>query len=187
MREAIAQLAIEGLVRHEAGVGTYAVRIDDSELRELYDLRTALECHALDPQAGRLDALDVAALKRANEALRALTAAPAAAGEPPAAGLARRAAWEQHDAEFHTVLVRRAGNGRLKATLEGLRSRALIFGANLPVDGREARAATCREHDAILDALARGKMPEARERLAEHLAAELRHLLESRTAVDARA
>lgn len=70
VREAIAQLASEGLVAHEAGVGTFGNRVGRDELRELYELREALELHAVVYAAQRIDERGLAEMKGWNEAMR---------------------------------------------------------------------------------------------------------------------
>jgi DNA-binding GntR family transcriptional regulator len=47
VREALTRLASERLVEHVPGAGTFVRRLDAQEIRDLYGLREAIECHAV--------------------------------------------------------------------------------------------------------------------------------------------
>ena len=72
VREAIAQLASEGLVDHEAGVGTFGTRLGVDDLRELYELREALELHAVHAAVLRIDPKGLAEMSGWNRVLRGI-------------------------------------------------------------------------------------------------------------------
>jgi len=101
VREALKQLAAEGLVREEPRRGTFVAAPTEGDARDLYDLRTAIEARAArliienaDPSA--LDMLR-AAIGKMSEAVRA----------SDLKGLVRS------DYEFHETLCRASGNRRL--------------------------------------------------------------------------
>lgn len=101
VREALAELKAEGLVRDEPRRGSFVAELTDEDIRELYELRAALETRAarLLIQRGGDDAFD--RLTAAIEGLRR------AAGEGDGEAFARL------DADFHAELCRLSGNVRL--------------------------------------------------------------------------
>lgn len=168
VREAIAQLAIEGLVDHEAGVGTFATRVQRDDLRELYDLREALESHAVGLAAGRIDADGLARMRGWNDEMRAL-AARRRATPRRLDDQADLAAWNRADIEFHLALLSAAGNRRLLRAVHDLRVLTQVFRAQRelrPVDDLDR---ACVQHQALMDALARRDGELATSTLREHV------------------
>ena len=55
VREAISQLQSEGLVEVQAGAGAFVPEPSYEELLDIYDLREAVECHAIGKTGGVLD------------------------------------------------------------------------------------------------------------------------------------
>jgi DNA-binding GntR family transcriptional regulator len=101
IREALKQLAAEGLVREEPRRGTFVAAPTAKDVREVYDLRAAIE-----PRAARLvirqqDPPALEGLRRALVRLRT------AVNRSDLRDLARA------DFEFHETLCRVSGNGRL--------------------------------------------------------------------------
>jgi DNA-binding GntR family transcriptional regulator len=101
IREALKQLAAEGLVREEPRRGTYVAAPTLDDVRELYDLRVAIEA-----RSARLviERRDPAALQTLREALADIHAAVTASD---LALLARS------DYAFHETICRVSGNRRL--------------------------------------------------------------------------
>src|SRR4029079_13424027 len=128
VREAIAQLASEGLVDHEAGVGTFSTRVGHDDLRELYELREALELHAVTYAAQRIDGSGLAEMNGWNDALRAIAKKRVAA---PIVDVDDEdlAGWNNADIELHLALLRAAGNARLVRAVHDLRVLTQVFRA----------------------------------------------------------
>lgn len=101
VREALAHLRAEGLAYDEPRRGSFVAELSPSDIREIYELRAALESRAarLIIQRG-----DEAAFARLEEILGALRVAAAADD---------RATFAQRDAELHEELCRGSGNSRL--------------------------------------------------------------------------
>ena len=101
IREALKQLAAEGLVREEPRRGTFVTAPTRDDVRDLYDLRVAIEA-----RAARLviERGDPAALETLREALAELHEAVRASDLP---WLARS------DYGFHETICRVSGNRRL--------------------------------------------------------------------------
>jgi DNA-binding GntR family transcriptional regulator len=168
VREAIAQLAIEGLVDHEAGVGTFATRVQREDLRELYELREALEAHAVLLAAAKIDANGLSRMQSCNDEMRTIArrrrATPQQLDDEN-----DLAAWNLADMEFHMALLVAAGNTRLVRAVGDLRVLTQVFRAQRelrPVDDLER---ACEQHQSIVVALGRGDGAGARSLLCEHI------------------
>jgi GntR family transcriptional regulator of gluconate operon len=69
VREALKLLRAEGLVREEPHRGTFVVRLTGDDVREIYDLRAALEARAAKQVAARGRPADIRALRRLHDRL----------------------------------------------------------------------------------------------------------------------
>ncbi|MCG8586726.1 MAG: GntR family transcriptional regulator, partial [Pirellulales bacterium] len=74
VREAISQLVSEGLAEHRPRMGAFVMQVDREELAELYDLREALECHAIRRAVADLTDVDLEEMQRSNDQLSELMA-----------------------------------------------------------------------------------------------------------------
>jgi DNA-binding GntR family transcriptional regulator len=101
VREAFKALAAEGLIQEEPRRGAFVVTLSRTDVREIYDVRTAVEGRAAWLIARRGDAGDLASLDAAIDDIRVA----ARTGDIHAV---RRA-----DLAFHERLTRLSGNGRL--------------------------------------------------------------------------
>lgn len=138
LREALARLEQEGLLRSQANRGYVVRALSAEEADEIYALRLAIE-----PAAGGLGALAADETQRA-EALAAFHALDEAANtDLPAVAVCNR--------HFHTALVRPAGRPlttQLVERLSILAERYVI--THLEPAGRDARAHL--EHRLLIDA-----------------------------------
>jgi GntR family transcriptional regulator of gluconate operon len=107
IREAFQLLRAEGLVHDEPRRGTFVVRLSSRDVREIYDLRAAVE-----GTAARLVAVD--ADPEAVDELRSII-------ERMSAGLEHRdlSAIGRADLDFHEAICRLSGNRRLHAAFLG--------------------------------------------------------------------
>jgi DNA-binding GntR family transcriptional regulator len=136
------------------------VGIDEAEARELYAIAGVLEGLAVGV-APAFDSWAIGELRMASEAFRL---------SQDASSLAVA------DHDFHSRLVERCGDERLLETLAPVREALYRWQAALAPDPAEtARAAD--EHDAIVEALARGDRAAAAQHIREHVAAGLPGLL----------
>ncbi len=106
VREAFKLLRAEGLVEEEPRRGTFVVTLSSVDVREIYDLRAALEGRAARSIARRRDP---AALDELRTTLDAIAAAAAA-------GDVREVA--RQDLQFHDSICRLSGNARLHSTFQ---------------------------------------------------------------------
>lgn len=154
--EAIARLAVEGLVDVVPQAGTYVARLSMREIREGAFLREAIELAAVEALAPVIIDDQLVLLNRNLRVQEALVADGDTAG------------FYRHDAELHALILSFTGFPRLAqvadtAWVQVNRARRLI----LPVPGRVA--ATLAEHRAIVDALAARDPAAARIATRHHL------------------
>jgi DNA-binding GntR family transcriptional regulator len=101
VREALAGLRAEGLAYEEPRRGSFVAALTDDDVREIYELRAALESRAARLLIERDDDSTFAALEQLVAELGAVAAAD------------DREAFARLDAAFHEELCRSSGNGRL--------------------------------------------------------------------------
>jgi len=163
VREALMRLAGDGLVRSGPGRGARVAGIDLTDIRELFQLREALE-----GLAARLAAGTVAVRgEGGDDDLSRLVAdfAPYETAGPESSS----EAYHPLARELDQVLVRLAGNRRLEATLCDVwaHSSRLRQYASSDLDRLRASAV---EHVRILRAVQEGHGTRAEEAVREHLA-----------------
>ncbi|WP_306839785.1 GntR family transcriptional regulator [Catenuloplanes nepalensis] len=159
VREALARLESDGLVRKRALVGyTASPLLSRAEFEDLVEMRLLLE-----PAA--------AAKAVYADDLRAEADLP---GEPGSPGFAGIAEFTAQDARFHHRVAELSGNGMLRDAIVRLRSHLHLFRLNFPQSHYGTSAA---EHHRIVDAIAAGDGPAAGAAMRDHItAARERHL-----------
>jgi GntR family transcriptional regulator of gluconate operon len=158
IRDALKDLETEGLIENRPRRGTYVVELGPDDVREVYDLRAAIEMRAI-----RLIVQRGSPGTRPPELAQVLERIQTAVK----AGDARRAM--DLDLAFHTELYRLSGNRRLLAVFLRLlpmirlvlRSRHQLY---------PTLADVSREHEPLLDAIASGSAEAAEAAINEHLA-----------------
>ena len=126
LREAISQLASEGLLEKVPGLGVYVRQNGNEELSELYEIREALESFAASRAAQNISAEDMAGLERICDEMHVVAKSFQAS---PSEALARqqRPRWLQADLAFHNLIVHVAQNGRIEKILEEFRVMSQTF------------------------------------------------------------
>jgi DNA-binding GntR family transcriptional regulator len=156
VREAMLDLAKEGLVEPLRNKGFRIKQLSDKDLDELTELRMLIEVPTTTRLAGRLDAAALAELRERTAAIEA----GAATGD--------LIAYLEADREFHLTLLGYAGNRHLVDLVAGLRDRARLYGLPRLADTGQLRA-SAREHTALVDALERGDGAAAKALITEHI------------------
>lgn len=167
VREAMLDLAKEGMVEPVPNKGFRVVEVTDEDLDEVTELRRMLEVPAVGKLARRLGPDEIARL-------RAL------------AGVIGRAATDgdlityiDADRTFHLTLLGLAGNRRLIEIVDQLRARTRLYGlGHLVAEGSLARSAS--EHDELIDALEGGSSRAQVEKLVAHHIGHVRGIWASR-------
>jgi len=140
-REAMLRLAGEGLVEVRPRHGMRVKPVSTADMREIYEVLTALESTAAALAAARTDQGDCVARMRA--AIKDMDAA-----------LERDdlKAWAEADEQFHKLLVAAAGNSRLSElvqTFVGQSKRVRMLTVRL----RPKPVMSNRDHEAVVDAV----------------------------------
>ncbi|WP_426955377.1 GntR family transcriptional regulator [Muricoccus radiodurans] len=159
LREALAGLQARGLVRNEPFIGfTVAPLPDGAFLRDLYDTRLRLEPWLAALAASRIGA---EAIGRLRDSLSDMGAH------------VRRGPWQTHrthaaaDEAFHDTIAEASGNRPARQALAALN--AQVHASRLYMASQQGAEDTAREHEAVLDALARGDARGAEKAMAHHL------------------
>ncbi len=162
IREAVQQLASEGLLELQPKRGAFVRSFGAQELADLYAVRIALEV-----LAARL-----AAERRSEAQLAALQSSVAQAQAELAAG-----APYPLDLDLHRLLVETAGNATLAWVLSLVNQQIQLGRARSAYEPQRARAA-CREHVRIVKVVAAGDSEAAAEAMQAHLEGSLRRVSE---------
>lgn len=156
VREAIAKLAVDGLLRLVPRSGCYVCALSERDIQHIFDIRARLETLALDYA---FDAFDPAQLAKLRARLMACQ------GHDERKMLREE---EPLDTLFHATILNAAASPLLQDLLGKLLARVRVFQALGSRDPGKARDAL-KTHVAILDAILDGDRAAARRRLREHL------------------
>src|SRR5262249_13718985 len=154
VREAISQLASEGMVDYRPRTGAYVKAPDRCELEELYELREPLERFAAKRAAARINPEGITELQRLCTAMRAFIAeCRALPSQTATAELTQQ--FHANDLAFHAVILDAAGNSRLKKLVTDFKILTRIFSfVPFELDLRVMRS-TYRDHRRVLQAIER--------------------------------
>lgn len=156
VREALRALVTNGFVAKLANRG-YAVRqLDPGEIKELYDLRKALELHVVEQLArDRRARPEVAAL---HQAWAKILAGPERRGEELA----------ELDTIFHETLAAAAGNNMLLDQLRAINERLFVF-RMLDFGQPDRQETTCRQHMKVVERVLAGDAAGARAAMERNI------------------
>ncbi|MER7418311.1 GntR family transcriptional regulator [Micromonospora peucetia] len=156
VREAILDLAKEGLITIVKNKGFRIRSLSERELDEITEIRELLEIPVVADQVGRLSAEQLRELRVLAEAI------------VRAASRGDVVAYIEADSEFHLTLLRAGGNLRLVETVADLRNRTRLYGLDALVrDGRLVDSAD--EHVQLMDLFAAGDRAAVVELMRSHL------------------
>jgi DNA-binding GntR family transcriptional regulator len=176
--EALRELAAVGLVEQVPRYGTIVRRVGRAEIIELYELREALEPHAVALAVGRIAPADVARLEKLCERIAEFEAEMTRTKRERLEGQELRD-FLATDMAFHTVLIHAAGNRRIARIVRDSHVMTQLFGTQRLIHDKQIVAEVCRFHAHILGAVRRGDAKAARAVAAEHIRASLAHTLEN--------
>lgn len=157
VREALKSLAREGLIDVVPMRGTFLRQPSIDEVREIYEVRLAIEGMATVLVTQRGAPPELCRFRGRLERFRHQA-------DPEAIERMHRIGWELHDA-----IVAATGNRRMRQMYEALRMPIMALRSGRPVDAAQARR-SLTEHLAILDAIEAGDATLAQRRMTDHLA-----------------
>jgi GntR family transcriptional regulator of gluconate operon len=157
IREALKQLAAEGLVREEPRRGTFVTAPTAIDVRDVYDLRAAIEARAARLVIRQQDPHAIESLRRAIGRLQTAV---------------RRADLRElvrFDFEFHETLCRVSGNGRLHEVF--VRNASVLRVLIQLEEGQFYRSfdEVEHQHQEVLASIEAGDESEAEARVVRHL------------------
>lgn len=159
VREALRELASEGLIRFDPHRGAVVQELSGEELREIYAIREILEPVALRQAVPKLT----------DDVIERLRALHAEMGRIP-----HSADWVEANRSFHMAIYEAAASPRLAAIIRGLEDASVMYiGASLK-EVPDLRDAAIDDHAAILDALERRDADAAVEAVVRHLSLAIR-------------
>jgi DNA-binding GntR family transcriptional regulator len=152
VREALNRLETEGLICIEARRGAYVRQFSAKEIRDLYDLRAALEVHAIDAATITPKLLSElgASINRTKKFLQN--------GD--------KLGHIEEDMQFHARIAAAAGNEELSRVLENVQQKSLLCRSK----SYELSSSTAPvAHTRIYQALKSGDKQEAQLAMKEHI------------------
>ncbi|MCA9555343.1 MAG: GntR family transcriptional regulator [Myxococcales bacterium] len=161
VRDALRDLAGQGLVEVIPNRGAYVISLSADEVREIYDLRILLECDCLARAAEKIQPKDFTEIERVRRKSDLDAATPL---------------WAQGEWEFHRTLYAFAGRPRQITMIERLRQTCQIHisaYASLPAKKKRWLA----DHARMVELLRKGGTYEAVAVLEDHLRKSAEHLL----------
>jgi DNA-binding GntR family transcriptional regulator len=164
VREAIRQLASEGLVTVVAHRGAFVTSLDPEAIRELYRVRSALECLAI---RFAVPQIEDATLVEVEQLLEQMCSAESGSNEEATIELDRR---------FHDELMDPAGMAYLQGLIKQSRQKSEAFRrAHTYIPGRSH--ISNQEHAQILAAVSARDAALAERLIDEHLTNAANHLI----------
>lgn len=160
VREAFQSLATEGLLELRMNRGAVVVGIDEDTIRDHFDLRSLLECEAVERAIrGEIDAAPLLELQDAAEN-SSMT----------------EDEYRSYNQRIHTEIWKNAGNRKLFDLLVSMWN-----GPSASIAGRDAEheAQSIREHRILLERIQAGDISGAREAMQAHLERSQTNILRS--------
>lgn len=168
-REAIRQLVSEGLLESVAGRGVVVITLDRDDIRELFEMREALEgLAARTVAASPPSATEIRDFRSVAATMTALikeleTSHQAALNEK------QMERFEVADLAFHTYLMKLAGNRRSLKVLSGIRLLIRIFAARRGGHNVAALKQISRDHLDLIKAIQGGDAEAAVQCISRHI------------------
>ena len=168
VREAISQLANDGLVEQVPNAGTFVRKPDRADLEDLYQLREWLEPDAVAEAARRITDEQLAAAGGACGEMRAVAREFRDSGQRSLGGdlLYREVV---ADFTLHMTLIQASGNRRVLAIVANQHVLSQVWGFLPERQTLRSLAKVYREHCRVLRCVRRGDAEGAREAMRRHI------------------
>jgi DNA-binding GntR family transcriptional regulator len=178
VREAINQLATEGLLERRPRLGVFIKLPDKQEIEELYDLRILLESYAAEKAAqSEGDSLNEK-LRRIYEEMQQIIEAFKQSGIPKLErDLAVR--WFTADSAYHIAIIKATHNRHILKISSEMRLMTQILGHRRIDHDLADLTRIFAEHGEILEAIVVGRSDDARDLMSKHVQHSKRETLES--------
>jgi DNA-binding GntR family transcriptional regulator len=167
VRDALNQLAAEGLIEIRPRRGTFVAQVDTETVAELYQVRLMIDTCVGKLLARRLTPAQTRSLSKRFDKLVALVDADR---------YVDYGAYLEADRDFHSAIVRLLGNRRLTALYEEINLPLWLVRAQQDAGAPRDAAHSLAEHRAILRALEARDPRAAAEAMAAHIESSLAKL-----------
>lgn len=170
VREALQRLAHHGLVTLESHRGAFVRRLDLGDVRELFEVRIALECEAAELAALRMDQAGRDELTRLQDA----SVSEVRLGPSPGVF---------DTLDLHDLIARQAGNERLAQAVKQVNIELRLARSRSGATGHRAEDAV-DEHHELVSCLTSSDGEGARSAMKSHLTASLHNTMHMLQAAD---
>ncbi|HEX4999954.1 MAG TPA: GntR family transcriptional regulator [Terriglobia bacterium] len=168
-REAIRQLVSEGLLESMPGRGVVVVTLDRDDIRELFEMREALEGLAARTVAeGSPSASEIRDFRTVAAAMTTLVK-ELETSHKPALDERQMERFEVADLAFHTYLMKLAGNRRSLKVVSSIRLLIRIFAARRGGHNLAMLKQISRDHQDLIAAVQAGNAEAAAECICRHV------------------
>ena len=168
-REAIRQLVSEGLLESVPGRGVVVITLDRDDVRELFEMREALEGLAARTVAANPPSPnEIRDFRSVASAMTALIT-ELEASRRPALDEKQMERFEVADLAFHTYLMKLAGNRRSLKVVAGIRLLIRIFAARRAGHNVAALKQISRDHLDLIKAVQSGDAEAASACISRHI------------------
>lgn len=176
VREAITQLASEGLVEYRPRRGSFVRVPDRREMGQLYEARLALEGFAAGKAAERVTEAELARLQCLNKGLLA-TVRECRRRPSKVADKKLVDRFLKLDLDFHEHILHIAGNDKIMAMVRDCKILTRVF-AHVPIEhDLRLMANTYRQHSSILRSIRRRDPAGAKDTMTYHILATAKAVL----------
>lgn len=159
VREALRDLASEGLIRIDPHHGGVVAELDEDDLREVYQIRQRIEPFALEVA---MPFLTDEILDRAQELHVEMSAAP------------HSAAWVQLNRDFHMTIYEASNHNRLVSMVRSLQDASVMAVSARIQRLPSMRDAANREHGQLIEALRARDIVTAKDVIMHHVTLSIR-------------
>jgi DNA-binding GntR family transcriptional regulator len=159
VREALRDLASEGLIRIDPHHGGVVAELDEEDLREVYQIRQRIEPFALEVA---MPFITDEILDRIEELHEAMSAAP------------NSAAWVQLNRDFHMTIYEASNQDRLVAMVRSLQDASVMAVSARIQQLPELRDLANKEHGELIEALRAKDVERAKSVIMHHVTLSIR-------------
>jgi DNA-binding GntR family transcriptional regulator len=167
VREAMHRLENDGLAVKHSYQGWFVREHTKEEIRELYELRVALECLSVELACQRVTEDEIEWLRRHQTAGESALAA----GDMDA--------YRMYNRDLHAAIIRAARNSYLSGIMGQLQSQSeMLIARTIRIIGRPLRA--IKEHQRLIELIAARDAAEAGRLMSQHISSALEDIISSR-------
>jgi DNA-binding GntR family transcriptional regulator len=178
VREALGQLASEGLIEHRPRSGAFVRQPSQREVRELYEIRGGLERYAARKAASNISAENLAQLQRLCDEMQSFVREYRMTSTQTALAELRRRI-SSNDLAFHTLILEAADNSQMTKLVTDYKILLQIFVNFVPAkhDDLHGLIKTCRYHRRIAQALEKRDVVAAGAWMVRHIHSAMERVL----------